>query len=376
MKCETPTIDSVKPILADQKKTPIKSVSFHSSVIDNEKTSDKPKKNCILPSPYLEKESKKKTPMIKLLSKGQKEVKTMTSNYLSCLNIHLPAKALVLVDTGAEEANVISKNYYDLLIKSNVKLNLSKDNTRVYAINSKPLVNYGKISLSLTFGDLILSPTDFLVVEKLGSYDIILGLPAIQEFKILPNIPEGTIQIMGKNFKLNRNQSYQKLIPVRTTKDVKIPPRKESTLAVSLSSDCFKEAQDYYHSVIPSQAIRSLPFLTMPEAATKNHLHYVQVTNWSDKPITIKKGALVAYIKTISQDSVIQAISMDELHHEDVLLGEEMFIPDSVRDKNFDLTEIDDHLENQPEKLEQFFHSSLLKLLYSFADLFLTDKHP
>jgi hypothetical protein len=185
---ESPASTPIKSILRDPKSTKIKTtkrVTFKEVV-----------KNPIKQTSKLENENN--------------VVKTFTSKFLSCINISSPSKALVLFDSGAINANVVSKKYVDNLRNDNKKINIEKDTRTVYAVDGKTkLINHGRCYLTLIFEELTLPPTEFLVVEKMGSYDIIIGLPAFRQHRISLNIPDGTVQILENSFRLNRENSYQ-----------------------------------------------------------------------------------------------------------------------------------------------------------------------
>ena len=95
---------------------------------------------------------------------------------------------------------------------------------------------------------------------------------------------------------LNKNKHYRLLIPVRAAKTIILKPGFEYQIpAHPESSECFKNAPDYYHLITPSKVIKNIPALQMPEAVTRNSLKYVQVANRGNKPITIKADALTKY---------------------------------------------------------------------------------
>jgi hypothetical protein len=162
-------------------------------------------------------------------------VRFMSSNYLSCINITKPTGGLALIDTGAENANLISKKYLESLQKEGYKFNYLPDSTKISTLN-KEMKNYGQVSLSLTVENIQLPEISFLVVESLGAYNVILGLPAIEQLHIVPNISAGTTQILNQTVCLNKNKQYRKTIPVRTTATIRLKPGMEYTIPVQPDS--------------------------------------------------------------------------------------------------------------------------------------------
>jgi hypothetical protein len=146
-------------------------------------------------------------------------VRTMTSNYLSCINVEGPIAGLALFDTGAENANLVTKKYLTELEKLGMKVELIPDSTQIFSLN-KEMKNHGLVKLALKINGHQLPEVPFLVVDTLRAYNFIFGLPAIEQLKIVPNIAEGTAKILEHTIALNKNKQYQRTVPVRTTAEI------------------------------------------------------------------------------------------------------------------------------------------------------------
>jgi hypothetical protein len=77
-------------------------------------------------------------PAIAAAKTKSNEVRAMTSNYLSCINVEGPLAGLALIDTGAENANLITKKYLADLEKTGVKIEILPDSTKVFSLNKDP----------------------------------------------------------------------------------------------------------------------------------------------------------------------------------------------------------------------------------------------
>jgi hypothetical protein len=304
-------------------------------------------------------------------------VRTLTSNYLSCINVEGPIAGLALFDTGAENANLIARKYLTDLEKQGTKVELIPDSTQIFSLN-KEMKNHGLVKLALKVNGHQLPEVPFLVVDNLRAYNFIFGLPAIEQLKIVPNIAEGTAKIMEHTIALNKNKQYQRTVPVRTTAEIRLMPGFEYQIPVAPESDeCFAAAPNYYHQVIPSGTLKQLQVLKMPAAATKNHLKFVTIANYGNGPIVLRKDALVAHIVTVDTASIVNAVSVQDILNDEKAMDEEMFIPDSLKGRTVDFSEINESLANLPEKLDQIeggFFNRLTKLIYSFSELFSSDK--
>ena len=151
----------------------------------------------------------------------------MTSNYLSSIIIASPIKIRILIDTGAENINIISKKMFEKFKETNKDIFYEKDEINIKPLGSKLMKTSGttKLSLDLTEG-LTTELIPFAITDELSQYDIILGLPAIQQLRINLDINNGIVKILDKNFKLSIN-NYIKKSEIRTKKQETISSGKE-----------------------------------------------------------------------------------------------------------------------------------------------------
>ena len=151
----------------------------------------------------------------------------MKSNYLSAINIKEPVKMRLLIDTGAENINIISLKMFEKLKKVDKQITKQKnDDIIIRPLGSKIMKTCGttKIKLQLKEG-LTTELIPFIIAEELHQYDLILGLPAIEQLKINLDVNNGKVKILNEDFKLLTN-NFKKTLEIRTTQKEIIPPGK------------------------------------------------------------------------------------------------------------------------------------------------------
>src|SRR5271156_807082 len=142
----------------------------------------------------------------------------MKSNYLSSITLEKPIKMKVLIDTGAEDVNVMSEKLIQRLGNAKINMPLKNSNLMVKPMGSKAMKTLGSTKLPLEFNNgLKTESIPFVVVKEMNQYDLILGLPAIEQLRILLDINKGVANILGQEIKLNVN-NYQKQSEIRTLK--------------------------------------------------------------------------------------------------------------------------------------------------------------
>src|SRR6185437_11598415 len=140
------------------------------------------------------------------------------SNYLSSIVLSKPSKIKVLIDTGAENINLISKKLYLQYLKQDKEVKIQKTDVIIIPIGNQPLKTEGTVQISIILSDEVCTPKiEFVVVNDLGQYDMLFGLPAIQQLNIIPNIPEGKVKILNQEYSLLKNE-FCKTTEIRSTK--------------------------------------------------------------------------------------------------------------------------------------------------------------
>ncbi len=168
-----------------------------------------------------------------------KEFIFQKSNFLSSIKLMEPFKTKILIDTGAEEINVISNNHYLKYLKVGDCTKIQKCNQIVVPMGGQPLKTLGAIDLKLSLGnEMVTEDIPFIVVESLSQIDIILGLRAIQQLNIIPKLSEGIVEILGKNYQLIKN-SFVKHAEVRLCGDAYILSGKQVQVRVKFDEEIF-----------------------------------------------------------------------------------------------------------------------------------------
>ncbi len=108
-----------------------------------------------------------------------------------------PFKMRILIDTGCENINVISKRCFEKFKLFHKDLVLKPSDVKLKPVNSQPFSVLGGTIIPLRFNP-NLPPSNILVVvvDDLDSYDIILGLPAIEQLNVTLNFNEGQVLVI------------------------------------------------------------------------------------------------------------------------------------------------------------------------------------
>jgi|GEM_PF-2181109 len=282
----------------------------------------------------------------------------------------------ILIDTGAENINLISKTLFNkmLLFKKNLKID--PINIKVTPLNSDPLKTLGTTQLPLQFNPNIpdkLIPC--VIVETLAQYDIILGLPAISQLKIQLHLDEGQVVIDETIHRLLINH-YVKSSEIRSMKNQSIPPGKEIQILVKVDDNIFKNDPNTYHLVIPSQTINDTRFLKLPIGVSKGSLHYLKVSNLSHRKVIIKKDALLAQLIATSPTSKLNFMPLNEdektadFVDEEELLGDNIYMPSETNRTQVSEEEIAEHIKQSSSHLRKDQVEKLISKIQNLKQLF------
>ena len=279
----------------------------------------------------------------------------MQSNYLSSITIKNPKKIQILIDTGAININIITKKFFEELKKVQ-ELPYQTTSKIVMPIGSKPLKSYGStlVSLELEKGmktELI----PFIIIDNVLRYDIILGLPAMEQLRIKLDLEKGFATILNKNFKLNLN-NFTNHTEIRASKNHTLKPGNEQFIEVELDKKIFENDKDNFHIVIPSKTIKEIQTLETPNAVTKGNLTHILIGNRLDKPVDIKKGALLGHLIANNPIDNLCYISgennsIDEEAEDEI--EDKIYIPDISKQELIKPEDIISHLKLQTNHLQE-----------------------
>ena len=341
----------------------------------------------VLPKQLKDKKETKIVTKTKQLTKhNQKHNLVLTSNYLSSITISNPIKIKILIDTGAEEVNLLSKKTFLRLKQINDKLELQRNEMIIKPLGGSIITNCGSISIPLQLNqELTTELVSFVVVERIDQHDMILGLPAIKQLSIKLEFQKGIAIIADQEFKLNIN-NYLKKSEIRTEEDTIIPGGKEKIVKIKVDKTIFENDKNSYHTIIPSISMTKTGSLKSPQAIAKGCLSYILISNLSEKKIKIKKNALVAHLIAKNPESNFHYVKFEdnndkqnnekneEIITEEELLGDKIYIPESNKEK-IQITEEDlrENLFPQSQHLKQIKVNKLFNLIQNYKGLFSTN---
>lgn len=190
----------------------------------------------------------------------------------------------ILVDTGAE-INCIS---YALVEELKLKLIAHTIEVQPFAGDSIPTQGYVEIPIQLFKREFTLQ---FFVFDQLD-YEVYFGTPACEALDCFPRLAFGYCSILGEQLPLLRLKASWTQSEIRNAKFVEIQPR--SYVVIPVHAKIPKTAVNRI-DVVPSRALLSTP-LKLPSAIlSEPHVSLIAVANTSDKKVSLKPGALLAY---------------------------------------------------------------------------------
>ena len=122
----------------------------------------------------------------------------------------------------------------------NVLTNLEPNFIIIQTIGNKQLKNLGSAKVKLQFnqdGSQVEVP--FVVVDNLSHYDLIFGMPAIQQLNISLNFTKGEAIVADQSYQLNPN-FYIKTSEIRSTSEVKISPGHDKVIKLNVDHIVFQ----------------------------------------------------------------------------------------------------------------------------------------
>src|SRR5690606_15130979 len=93
------------------------------------------------------------------------------SNYLSSIIINDPVKTKILIDTGAEDINLISEECYLQYKNKELTSEVQSTNQLIIPLGNKPLETMGITIIKIKFNKEFSIP--FTIVKKIAQYDAI-----------------------------------------------------------------------------------------------------------------------------------------------------------------------------------------------------------
>ena len=122
----------------------------------------------------------------------------MKSNYLSAINIKEPVKMRLLIDTGAENINIISLKMFEKLKEVDKQISKQKnDDIIIRPLGSKIMKTCGTTKIKLQLKEGLTTELIPFIIAELHQYNLIFGLPAIEQLKINLDVNNGKVKILN-----------------------------------------------------------------------------------------------------------------------------------------------------------------------------------
>lgn len=297
----------------------------------------------------------------------------LSSLCLSAINttLHHDEKIIpcqALLDSGAD-ANCLS-----LKLANKIGATITPTNLSVSPVGGAHLRCYGisEIEIEINQHKELLH---FLVLDKIGKYEMILGLPAFMDFDIGLYYAKGYCTIHGHQVPLLKDLRNQWYSEIRSTSHLFLSPRSQHVIPVKADlPTATKTAR-----IIPSRALLSSP-LRIPNAICQsNQVNRIIIANPTNSKIEIKQNALLAYAATSHSEEVyptlFQPTEEPPEHDPDdptqPLVEDSIYLPSG--DNHTEYTADDIHSEahsNINTELSEEEKQTLESLLVTFKDIF------
>ena len=200
-----------------------------------------------------------------------------------------------LVDTGASFSCVALSFIKSLRLENSIVK--ATDRRKLFSADGKQMKIVGSILLSLNIHGLII-PFNFYVLETL-CHDILVGLDFLNRTKAKLDLADRTLTLYDDLVGLNIIKSREAL--VRTIDAVLIPPKSESILPVSVSSNFNNDL-----ALIDPSVTLSGKGLALARALviTMKNRTVCKLLNPTEAPIFLKKRSTIGVIEKAMLDSV------------------------------------------------------------------------
>ena len=233
-------------------------------------------------------------------------------------------------------------------------------------VGSKPLKNYGStlVSLELEKGmktELI----PFVIIDQKLQYDVILGLPAMQQLGIKLDLEKGTATIKNNFYKLNVNE-FTNHAEIRSKSNQTLKPGTEHFIEVEVDESILQNEKEIYHMIIPSRTLTQIQVIQTPYGVTKEKLTHMLIGNRLDKPVLIKKGAILGHIIANNPKDNLNFLT-EEIEDE---IEEKIYLPTNSKSEYVTKDELIKHLNYQTNHLDNNQKKELTENITKFLDLF------
>ena len=278
----------------------------------------------------------------------------------------IPCQALL--DSGAD-ANCIS-----LKLANKLGATITPTNLRVSPVGGAHLRCYGISEIEIEINQ-HKEHLHFLVLDQIGKYEMILGLPAFMDFDIGFFYSRGYCTIHGNQVPLLKDLRNQWYSEIRSTAHLFLAPRSQHVIPVKADLPTATRTA----RIIPSKALLSSP-LRIPNAICQsNQVNRIIIANPTDSRIEIKPHALLAYAATSHSEEVYPTLFQptEETPEHDPddptqpLVEDSIYLPSGDNHPEYTTDDLcsEAHSNTNPDLSEEE-KQTLENLIASFKDIF------
>ncbi|HRO64990.1 MAG TPA: RNase H-like domain-containing protein [Candidatus Dojkabacteria bacterium] len=292
------------------------------------------------------------------------------SKFKSIITLNKPFDYKILIDTGAQDINVMKKKLFDEFKLYYKELKLKPTTIEVIPFGSKSVKPLGITTMKLILPNgQETAALEFVVVDTDKAHDIVLGTFAIEELQIKIDLTNGIVQILEEEYLLDVTPSYYSEIRAATNRNIK------SGTMQSIDVYCeniYAEDNNQYYHVYPSQTLNNCKVLQMPKAVAKADLNQIYLSNFGPEDVHVHAGALLGYLSLINYP--INYITEDtDLSDENITVGDAIYIPTQHDEEHIDANVISQYLQENCTNLtaQQFnrLKQTLLNAIRLFAPI-------
>ncbi len=269
----------------------------------------------------------------------------------------------VLLDGGAE-VNVVSQKYAEKYGK-----NFSEWDGYIAPVDGRLVVSKGIVDVKFKVDDKI-EIISSVIVKNLGKYQVIFGLPALEQLGVQVDYRTGEARI-------NNNKTYP-LIPrednrylgIRMVEKITIPPRCQKIVKVKINNYIKGPHKDNLTSLVsPSKTLINNTPLRTPIGIFKKSpakFNKLILSNTSRIPITINKLALVGHLTLLPF-----SVNTLGVNYDDEIIKDDDAIDFPVGDTNSEGEGFEEKIKNQIDSdLTEENRGTIFNVLSKFKNIF------
>jgi predicted aspartyl protease len=268
----------------------------------------------------------------------------------------------VLLDGGAE-VNVVSLKFAEKYGN-----NKTEWDGMIAPLDGRFVTNYGIIDINFKINNkVVIIPS--VIVKDLGKYQVIFGLPALEQLSVQVDYKTGEAKINNKTYSLIPRID-NRYFGIRTVEKITVPPRCQKIIKVNVNNYIKGTHHRNFSSVIsPSRTLINNSPLRTPNGVFKkspDQFKKIILSNTSSIPINIAKNALVGHLTLLPYSVNTLGVNYDE----DIIRDDDA-IDFPVKKNETDEMEMEEKIKNQIDTdLNQEDSSMIFDILNTFKNIF------